>query len=370
MGDAHGHCLPDPVDFVQDLVDLPRVDVVAGRDDHVLLAVHDVEVALLVHVGDVAGVEPVVANGAGGLVRQVPVAPHDLGPPDYQLAHLARTQGHRAHLLVNDAGVGVWKGEADGADLAFSAQGVEVGDGGGFGQPVPLDDLGAGAFLELVDGLHRDGGRARDAVADGGQVVLVDVLLLQQGQEHGRGRREDRGFDLVDDLEHVLRDETGEGSQRGAHGHAQIEAHGQAVDMEVGQQPQEGLLVPADLVQHGQALLQVGPQVGVGDHDPLGHPGGPAGVLQQGQVAGGVDAVALERRPPLQQLFPAQHVLVVIGHRGHGSLFSGLEPVQQVQGCAQRVGNAGHEDPAQLELGQQGLELGPDHVQGDQDPGP
>jgi hypothetical protein len=42
----------------EDLLDLARVDVVAARQDHVLLPVHYVEVAVLVHRGHVPGVEP------------------------------------------------------------------------------------------------------------------------------------------------------------------------------------------------------------------------------------------------------------------------------------------------------------------------
>ena len=45
-----------------DLLDLAAVDVLAARDDHVLLAVDDVEEALLVAAGHVAGVEPPAAE--------------------------------------------------------------------------------------------------------------------------------------------------------------------------------------------------------------------------------------------------------------------------------------------------------------------
>ena len=46
--------------LVEHLLDLARVDVVAAADDHVLLAVDDVEVAVLVLAADVAGGEPAV----------------------------------------------------------------------------------------------------------------------------------------------------------------------------------------------------------------------------------------------------------------------------------------------------------------------
>src|SRR5690606_16031757 len=58
---------------VDDLLDLPRVDVEAAGDDHVLLPVDDVEVSILIHAGDVAGPQPPVPQGLGGFLRFVPV---------------------------------------------------------------------------------------------------------------------------------------------------------------------------------------------------------------------------------------------------------------------------------------------------------
>jgi hypothetical protein len=51
--------------LVEDLLDLARVDVVAAADDHVLLAVDDEEVAVLVDAGHVARVEPAVLDRLG-----------------------------------------------------------------------------------------------------------------------------------------------------------------------------------------------------------------------------------------------------------------------------------------------------------------
>ena len=51
------------------LLDLARIDVEAARDDHVLLAVGDVQEAFLVDVADVAGVQPAVDDGLRGLDR-------------------------------------------------------------------------------------------------------------------------------------------------------------------------------------------------------------------------------------------------------------------------------------------------------------
>ena len=58
------------------LLDFAAVDVLAARDDHVLLAVDEVQVALVVDVADVAGVHPAVAQRLRGRIRVVPVAEH------------------------------------------------------------------------------------------------------------------------------------------------------------------------------------------------------------------------------------------------------------------------------------------------------
>src|SRR4029434_5846246 len=60
--------------LVQHFLDLPRVDVVAAPDDQVLFAVDDVEVAVLVLAGQVAGPEPAVGDGLAGGRPAAPIA--------------------------------------------------------------------------------------------------------------------------------------------------------------------------------------------------------------------------------------------------------------------------------------------------------
>src|SRR5204862_3617308 len=58
-------------------LDFGGIDVLAAGDDHVLDAVVDVEVAVLIHVAGIAGTQPAVATERfGGCLRQVPVADH------------------------------------------------------------------------------------------------------------------------------------------------------------------------------------------------------------------------------------------------------------------------------------------------------
>jgi hypothetical protein len=89
--------------LVEDLLDLARVDVVAAADDHVLLAVDDVQVPVVVGARDVAGVEPAAPLDVGRRVVAAPVAGHDRRPAHDELAGRAR----------DDLGAGV----VDDADL-------------------------------------------------------------------------------------------------------------------------------------------------------------------------------------------------------------------------------------------------------------
>src|SRR3990172_8256542 len=61
---------------VQHLLDLARVDVQAAPDDQVLLPLDDVKEPVGIEAPDVAGAEPAVTEGPGGLVGHPVVAEH------------------------------------------------------------------------------------------------------------------------------------------------------------------------------------------------------------------------------------------------------------------------------------------------------
>ena len=60
VGQAHDRGLHDVGVLVEHLLDLARVDVEAAADDHLLLAVDDEEIAVVVDPGQIAGVKPPV----------------------------------------------------------------------------------------------------------------------------------------------------------------------------------------------------------------------------------------------------------------------------------------------------------------------
>ena len=93
----------DPVDGVEDGLDLLGVDVFAAGDDHVARSALQGDATVVRHGGDVAGQEPSVRGvGGGGCVWSTPVFPHDLGTAHGQHADVVA----REFLpVVDDSGL-------------------------------------------------------------------------------------------------------------------------------------------------------------------------------------------------------------------------------------------------------------------------
>src|SRR2546421_3887799 len=119
-GFQHGRML------VEDLVDLARIDLESGDDDHLLFAVDDEEVAVSVHADDVAGVKPAIAEREGRLIGSLPVAVHEIGSAKAQLAWLARRDLARPGFDVDDLALDVRHGDADRARLALALPRIRV----------------------------------------------------------------------------------------------------------------------------------------------------------------------------------------------------------------------------------------------------
>src|SRR5712691_2305993 len=61
----------------QDLLYFPWIDIIAAANDHIFLTVEQVEVALLIHHTDIAGMQPSSSQGVSRFSRPVPVPCHD-----------------------------------------------------------------------------------------------------------------------------------------------------------------------------------------------------------------------------------------------------------------------------------------------------
>src|SRR5262245_45300251 len=87
--DAH---LGDGRMFVNRLLDGTRVHVKAAGDDHVLLAIDNVEKTIRIHVADIARQKPAVDKGGGGVLGRIEIAPHHVRPLDADFADLTRLE--------------------------------------------------------------------------------------------------------------------------------------------------------------------------------------------------------------------------------------------------------------------------------------
>src|SRR5690606_33499147 len=81
-------------------LDLRRIDVLAAGNDHVLLAVDQIEIAVLVHGAEVAAAHPAVSQCVARSLRHVGVAGHGGGSVDGDLAN--RLWWKRIHIVIDD----------------------------------------------------------------------------------------------------------------------------------------------------------------------------------------------------------------------------------------------------------------------------
>ena len=158
VGDADHGGFGDVRMIADRALDFGGIDVLAAGDDHVLDAVVDVEIAVLVHVAGIAGAQPAVAaERFGGRLRQVPVAGHVGAGAGRDLADFARRQS---------LAVGVEDREFDAgqrlAGRAHAVQSLDVifrrqrDDGaGGLGHAVHLHE----AAFEHLDAFLQQRGR-------------------------------------------------------------------------------------------------------------------------------------------------------------------------------------------------------------------
>ena len=146
------------------VLDLVRVHVEARHQDHVLLAVDDVEETLLVHLRHVAGVQPAVGvDDLGGLLRALPVALHHLRALDAQLADFAHAAASLPSSSLTQA-VGGRDRQADGAVVVGQVHRIDAGGRRGLGQAVGLDQGDAGDLLPALGdrALHRHAAAQRE----------------------------------------------------------------------------------------------------------------------------------------------------------------------------------------------------------------
>src|SRR5206468_8945644 len=101
---------------VQELLDLPRVDVLSTTDDHVFQPSDDVDVAVVAHDGEIARVHPARrVDGRRGRVRIAPVPEHDGIASRAELTRLPARHDDTG-VVVDDLALDVGMNTSDGGE--------------------------------------------------------------------------------------------------------------------------------------------------------------------------------------------------------------------------------------------------------------
>ena len=264
-------------------LDLGRIDVLAARDDHVLEAVDDVEDADLVHVAEVAGVQPAIAQRLRGQLGLVPVAFHHQRPAHDDLAVLSWRQ--KAVLGVDDGQLAADQRPAyriGFAEVPVLGPGVERWQrghaGGRFGHAVAGHEACLGEVFLRFD--HQRLGHRRGAVEKGfhaGQVEFAGSGLVDHHAQHRRHATRHGHAVALDGSQRLEAIEA-----RQHHGAAQRDQrrYAQPCGTDVEHRCRDHrhrVVVEPDLRCKSH---RAGHQVGVGVHHTLGRAGAATGVEQ------------------------------------------------------------------------------------------
>ena len=98
--------------FVDDPLDFGGGDILAAGNDHVLLAVGQIEKAVLVEIADVAATKPVAEECGRGLLGILPVAVRDLRAAQADFAVLAGRQAIAGIVADFDLDMGDRRGRS------------------------------------------------------------------------------------------------------------------------------------------------------------------------------------------------------------------------------------------------------------------
>ncbi|MDD9985441.1 MAG: hypothetical protein OXQ31_04130 [Spirochaetaceae bacterium] len=290
---------------LQHLLHVLGIDVAAvGQDDHVLLAALDVEVALRVQEALVAGLVPLSIERARRLLRRLPVALGDVRPAHQDLAVVGDAHVDARHRPAHRVEAGIV--QRVGADHrrrlggAVALQDVDADQvpllaqravqGGAAGDDGP--EAAAEAGVDLAE--HAPAQPHRQVL---GQLLrqlphpllaAVDHLpldALHEQVERLRHQQHHRDPALLHELQQDRRLAAGgEGDVRPEAERREQRAHllEHVAERQQRQQAQ-GRVAGDDL----EDRLQVGQQVAVGEHHPLGVAGGARGEHDLGQVFAG-----------------------------------------------------------------------------------
>src|ERR1017187_1484726 len=196
---------------------LGAVDIKATADNHVLLAIHDIHVAMLVDVSDIAGVMPAVAANFSSGLRQVVVAGSDQRAAGYDFSGLMRRED--ATGIVHDRKTNRCRRPPTTAQAFRTVAGggrdygarIEEGEQHGrFHLAIGFAHAGAEDFHPLLEFVRRDGRTRQQKNAQTRIVELTYIWMGEQRIERRRRKKEVSHAILLNRLQHLRCVESGQ----------------------------------------------------------------------------------------------------------------------------------------------------------------
>ena len=184
--------------LIENIFNFRRPHIIAAGDDHVVFAVHEINIAVLIDGAHIAGIKPAVFKGILSRLRIAPVAVKDMIPLvddfsdftrfdipallvyDSKVRHVGRPTGRRQSLYFLRCSV------------RFMLPGEEHARGGRLTHAVVLGENGAEFFQRFFHQLHRHGSRTVIDRVHAAQVPPVNIRMVdqdvkQRGHQQGSG---------------------------------------------------------------------------------------------------------------------------------------------------------------------------------------
>ena len=276
--------------LVEGVLDFGRTDVFAPGNDHILLSVHDVKTRAFIPNREIAGVEPAVSNGFGGLVRLFPVAREDDVRAHADLSHGLAILGDGLIVLVANFDFDAQpRNTRPGSAGPVGDLGFVVGLGDreqrrGFGEAVDLDEFPAQFGFEAFD---EGGGRRGSCDGEAGAGFDAPGFfagVVENGAKHGRGHACERDLLFLDEFEDPRGVDIAKNDMGSAQSGERVDA-APPVAVEEWKRPEFDIVVANSEV--GNQVVGVQYEVSVREHHALGPGCRSRGVVDRDEVVFG-----------------------------------------------------------------------------------
>ena len=264
--------------------DLIRIDVEAGDQDHVFLAIDDAQEALVIHYRNITGVQPAVFDDFVGRIGTLPVAQHHLRTFDAKLTRLARRDF--VIVIIDQFGLGGRNRQTNASTVIIDIVWVHADQRSTFRQPIAFQQILAGELHPALGDrlLNRHAAARREMQR--GEIQLLELFVIKQRVKQGVHPRHG-GERIFRQLFHQARDiaRVGDEDVLTTQFNKQQAVHGQRKDVIQRKRGDHHLF--ARMQQRpvgGVHLFKVCQHIAVGEHGPFGDAGGPARILQKRKI--------------------------------------------------------------------------------------